>query len=303
MSDLVRLRPAASAGRRETYGSRHRATPRARPTPTPVSRPGYGDDAFFPAPPALAEFVLCLWRRRYPADVETLVQPTLPDGCIDVVSVNGCPAYAMGPETVRVDHPVRGGTEIIGVRLRPGVGARLFGAVAAELSDAGALLSDLPGAPRYLPGTRHTLELPSAAHRPLVDALLPRIAGAGPDDGVAYGAAWLARHPAASIDDLCVRLGWSPREVRRRFTLALGFGPKLMQRMLRFQRVLALAQRARGGADATLSRLAAACGYADQAHMTREFRALAFVTPRELLRGPFDATLPPLLERPPGHAG
>ena len=129
----------------------------------------------------------------------------------------------------------------------------------------------------------------SAEHRPLIEALLPRIVAAAPNDGVGFGVAWLARHPAATVDDLCARLGWSPREVRRRFTAALGFGPKVMQRMLRFQRVLTEVRYAR--TVMKLSQVAAVAGYADQAHMTREFRALARATPGSLLGGPFDATL------------
>jgi AraC-like DNA-binding protein len=62
-----------------------------------------------------------------------------------------------------------------------------------------------------------------------------------------------------------------------------------MQRMLRFQRVLTQARHA--GVPTTLSQVTAAAGYADQAHMTREFRALARATPGSLLGGPFDATL------------
>ena len=77
-------------------------------------------------------------------------------------------------------------------------------------------------------------------------------------------------------------------------TTALGFGPKAMQRMLRFQRALS---GRRAWPVATLSQLAASSGYADQAHMTREFRALAHTTPGSLLGGPFDPTLDPMLRR------
>jgi AraC-like DNA-binding protein len=248
-----------------------------------------------PPPAPLAELVLCLWRRRFPSDVPCVIQPTLPDGCIDLVSMNGGPVYVMGPETVGVSHVVSGGTDIVGLRLRPGVGARVFGGAVGELVDAGAPLLDLAGAPAVRGGTRHTLADSSPDHRPLIDALLPLIAAAGPDDGVAWGVGWLARHPAASIDDLCRHLGWSSRETRRRFTTALGFGPKVMQRMLRFQRALLLAELGYRHPHPPLGALAAAADYTDQPHMTREFRALAGATPGELLCGRFDATLHELL--------
>jgi methylphosphotriester-DNA--protein-cysteine methyltransferase len=125
----------------------------------------------------------------------------------------------------------------------------------------------------------------------LLEALLPRIVQGLPDDGVAYGVAWLARHPRGTVDGLCAALGWSPREVRRRFVAASGFGPKVMQRMLRFQRTLFLADGGLDPADRSLSRLACASGYADQAHMSREFRTLAGGTPNDLLGEHFDVTL------------
>jgi len=217
----------------------------------------------------------------------------MPDGCFDLLTVDDERPYLMGPETVRADHVVPGGTTIIGVRLRPGVGARLFGGVASHLVDGGAFLRDLGRSPGSSRRAALALGPTSAAHRPLIELLLPRILAATPNDGVAFGVDWLARHPAATVDELCARLGWSPREVRRRFTTALGFGPKVMQRMLRFQRSLTEARRAEAGT--TLSRVAAAAGYADQAHMTREFRALANTTPGSLLGGPFDPTLDPML--------
>lgn len=263
------------------------------PAPAPVGVERFGDDELLPPPPPLSEFVLYLWRREFPRGRAITIQPTMPDGCFDLLSVDAGEPYVMGPETVRADHSVPGGTVIVGVRLRPGVGARLFGPLASRLTDGGALVRDLDRSPGSGRISMLALGRTPAPYRPLIDALMPRIAAAAPDDGVAYGVAWLARHPAASVDHLCARLGWSPREVRRRFVAALGFGPKAMQRMLRFQRALSQARRA--GATTPLARVAAAAGYADQAHMTREFRTLANTTPGSLLGGPFDPTIDPLL--------
>jgi AraC-like DNA-binding protein len=263
------------------------------PARSPVGAERFGDDEILPPPPAVAEFVLYLWRREFPRSRPLTVQPTLPDGCFDLLTVDDESPYLMGPETVRADHMVPGGTTIVGVRLRPGVGARLFGGVTSRLVDGGAFLQDLGRGPGSARRAVLALGRTSAEHRSLIELLLPRMVAAGPDDGVAFGVEWLARHPSATVDELCARLGWSPREVRRRFTAALGFGPKAMQRMLRFQRALTEARRA--GPATTLSRIAAVAGYADQAHMTRDFRALAHTTPGSMLGGPFDPTLDPML--------
>jgi AraC-like DNA-binding protein len=58
----------------------------------------------------------------------------------------------------------------------------------------------------------------------------------------------------------------------------VGYGPKLLQRVLRFQAFLA----ACGDAAPGLAELAVEAGYADQAHLGRETRALAGLTPTEL---------------------
>lgn len=62
----------------------------------------------------------------------------------------------------------------------------------------------------------------------------------------------------------------------------MGYGPKTFQSVLRFQRLLKIAKES--DIRQALAELAADAGYADQAHMTREFRRFANVQPTELLR-------------------
>jgi AraC-like DNA-binding protein len=58
----------------------------------------------------------------------------------------------------------------------------------------------------------------------------------------------------------------------------VGLAPKALARTLRFQNALRLAGR---GLSRSWSGIAAECGYADQAHLIREFRALSGATPAE----------------------
>ncbi|WP_410617487.1 helix-turn-helix domain-containing protein [Amycolatopsis sp. lyj-109] len=71
----------------------------------------------------------------------------------------------------------------------------------------------------------------------------------------------------------------SERRPRRRFVHAVGYGPATYLRVSRFQRAVALAPRVGGPAA-----LAAAAGYADQAHLGRDCRALTGLTPRHFFR-------------------
>lgn len=74
------------------------------------------------------------------------------------------------------------------------------------------------------------------------------------------------------IGALCDRLEWSRRKVVEQFRREIGLPPKAVARILRFDAALAMARRAE---TPDWADIAAACSYADQAHLTREFSALA----------------------------
>lgn len=93
------------------------------------------------------------------------------------------------------------------------------------------------------------------------------------------------------IADLAEEVGWSARRLSGRFTAEFGLTPKAAARVIRFDRARRrLTDRARGGPvevwpDAGTRRslgladLAVDVGYYDQAHMDREFNALAGCPP------------------------
>jgi AraC-like DNA-binding protein len=85
---------------------------------------------------------------------------------------------------------------------------------------------------------------------------------------------------AGVVAALAARAGLSERQLHRRCLTAFGYGAKTLDRVLRLQRFLALG---RANAAASLAELAAAAGYADQAHLGHDCRALAGATPTELL--------------------
>jgi AraC-like DNA-binding protein len=75
------------------------------------------------------------------------------------------------------------------------------------------------------------------------------------------------------VGELAAELGCSRRHLVNRFREEIGAPPKLVARLMRFEHA-----RRRLGRE-PLARVAAACGYADQAHLTREFTELAGVPP------------------------
>jgi AraC-like DNA-binding protein len=80
------------------------------------------------------------------------------------------------------------------------------------------------------------------------------------------------------VRTLARELGWSPRHFGERFRCELGIAPKVAARVLRFGRSRRMMQ---GDTSRSLSDVAAACGFYDQAHLAREWRALAGCPPSQ----------------------
>jgi AraC-like DNA-binding protein len=226
------------------------------------------------APAWIARPVACVW-----STLATGEGAVLPDACADLVHVTGRGAFVAGPDT----GPVRGaiavtGAEVTGLRLRPGHAAAALGLPAGELRDRRVALADLWGA-RGAELSARLEDAPSVAVRQalLAEAVATRVA---PADPLALGAVGLlARDPGRRVADVAAELAVSERHLLRRLSAAVGYGPKTLARILRFQRLLALAERGVGG----LAELALAAGYADQPHMTGEVSRLAGAPPTAVL--------------------
>jgi AraC-like DNA-binding protein len=109
----------------------------------------------------------------------------------------------------------------------------------------------------------------------------------GAPDRALVRAAELLEDPEARAEEVAEQIGLSERQLRRRCHEAVGYGPKTLQRVLRFRRFVAQIDAAAGpphGPARDLATIAAKVGYADQAHLTRECRALAGLTPAALAR-------------------
>lgn len=101
--------------------------------------------------------------------------------------------------------------------------------------------------------------------------------GAVPSDPVA-DEAWrtIGRAPQTPIDALARRMGWSRRALGQHFSNEYGLSPKQMASVERFSRSHHLLK---GAEPVLLAAVAAECGYADQAHMAREWRRICGLSP------------------------
>ncbi|MDQ6777418.1 MAG: helix-turn-helix domain-containing protein [Actinomycetota bacterium] len=213
--------------------------------------------------------VACTWEQTTTTQYE---QQIVPDACVDLIWAGGRLTVA-GPDTRARVMTLESGSRFVGARLRPGAAGAALGLPASELRDvspdaaevlgrdvAAALLEELAGGsdPHVL--LLRAVELRGAELDPLVCAAV-----------VALG------RPRARVGPVAAELGVSARQLHRRVSDAVGYGPKMLARVLRFRRLQALP-------PAPLVERALEVGYADQAHMTAEVSQLAGLSPVRFLK-------------------
>ncbi|GII05946.1 helix-turn-helix domain-containing protein [Planobispora takensis] len=223
--------------------------------------------------PALAGRVACLWTSEATTARTQLV---VPDGCVDLIWSPGGPHVA-GPDTGPMSVPISPGDRYAGVRFRPGAVGEVFGVPVEALRDQRVPLSDLGG----LPGLPLDAEPPGGMTAEILQRALAVRLRAAPGPDPAAPAIAEALRAGRSVGEVAWDLGLGERQLHRRCVRAFGYGPKVLQRVVRFQRALRLA-----GTGLRLAEVALASGYADQAHMSNEVRRLAGVSLSRLLDRP-----------------
>ncbi|HEY1370483.1 MAG TPA: helix-turn-helix domain-containing protein [Gaiellaceae bacterium] len=221
----------------------------------------------------LADRIACTWTSSVPAGEPPRESVVLPDACMDLIW-DGSRLFVAGPDVSAVAVVQPPGSRLVGIRFRPGAAPGFLGAPASEFVDEDIALADLRRT------DAHELEerLHAATSVEVARATLERaVARTDPiDPAVGAVVRLLARGRCEPLAD---SIGLSERQLRRRCTAALGYGPKTLERIVRLRRFLRLAEaRPEDG----LAYLAALAGYADQAHLTRECVRLAGATPRAL---------------------
>lgn len=212
-----------------------------------------------PPPPALDELVECGWH----SDGVHPALRVLPDGCMDLMRINGRVVVA-GPDTTAfLSDQVGDGC---GLRFRSGALPRLLGVPAAELQNIRVPLDELrPDAG------------PDAGDGSLV-AIATRLAAAAPRTETAPWSLRLLSHVThqlsggTSVSAVADEIGWSTRNLQRQCTAVYGYGPATLRRVLRFRRATALLR-----SGVLVSEVAARSGYSDAPHLHREVRELAGV--------------------------
>jgi AraC-like DNA-binding protein len=202
---------------------------------------------------------------------------------------DGTSLFVAGPDTGPVSLADRPGAVYAGVRFRTGRAHPILGVPAWELVDQRVPLRELG---RHDSSERLIADLqfapsPEAAAQLLENDVLALLPNAGKPDPVVDalvahlgGTSGIPADPSTSkVADISVRIGVSERELLRRCRAAIRYGPKTLDRILRFQRACS-----RSLPSSTLADLAVDSGYADQSHLARECRRLAGLTPSDLFK-------------------
>ena len=179
---------------------------------------------------------------------------------------------------VVIDSP--GAAECIQIDFTPIGACRFFGVPMSELAGRMVTLDELGD--RDISRLRQQLwqEQNWDARLDLAEAfVLDRLQQSEPADPAVLWAfdQILAAKGNLSIARLADRLDWSRKHLAHLFHAKLGLAPKAIARMIRFHNAVETA-RAEAGTD--WADIAAACGYADQAHLTREFVEFSGTTPQ-----------------------
>lgn len=244
-----------------------------------------------PPLPELAGVVRTVWVQR--TGTAAYVQRHLPTGGVEIHFPIGGRPQLVGPLTGPEIEVIPAHTTIVGVRFHPGTAPPL----PTVLDD---LVNQRPGLAELWRGSVDRLVeamalagTPERALMHLQSHVLQEFRSTVRMDPLVGEAvqALMPWHPV-DIDSLATHLALSASQLRRRCLHALGMSPKVLQRTLRFQGFLALAQAGavatgRRGADG-MAGLAIDAGYADQAHLSRECLRLTGLTPRQLLGGTID---------------
>ncbi|MGP4000091.1 helix-turn-helix domain-containing protein [Streptomyces sp. 8N706] len=212
-----------------------------------------------------------LWTRT----ADDSPQRVLPDGCTDLIWMGGELVVA-GPDTRA--HLAEGspGTRYVGLRFPPGRGPVVLGVPAHELRDQRVPLAALwPGGRVRLLADRVSDAADPAGV--LEGIAADRLREVRPPDPL-LGAVITALRARESVHGVAEAAGVGERQLHRRCLAAFGYGPKTLARVLRMNQALDLARE-----GTPFAAVAAAAGYADQAHLAREVKAFAGVPLSELL--------------------
>jgi AraC-like DNA-binding protein len=235
----------------------------------------------------LTPHVAAVWVHHVGPRDEPYVHRSVPHGGIEVSCVLGDRLQVIGPRSQARAQTLAVGATVVGVRFEPWAGRALVGSP-TQLGDV-----DLPGEEVWGRAAEGVADRMAATDPWEAAAELQRWVTATVDfearrdRAIEHLVQACAAGELRSVITAQRDLDISERQLRRRCHDVTGSSPAVILRVMRFQRFVALAQRAVAtaapGATRSLAAMAAACGYADHGHLTRECRRMTGEPPSTYL--------------------
>jgi len=230
-------------------------------------------------PPALRPFVECLWVHGFDEPPPEGGRRLLPSGRSDLVWIGGLGVQIAGPQS-RYSYALDLERVLVfGARFHPGAAPYLLRTPATELVDRTIALDAIdPRFARRLDDRLGDAREARAALDVFGAELERRVRTIEPPAPAVREAVRMLGDGRWTVAEIAARTFVSERALQRRFAQDVGYGPKLLQRVLRFQRFMRELTTPR----VELARAGLLAGYADQSHLSRETRRLAGLSPRQL---------------------
>lgn len=255
-----------------------------------------------PPPAALASSVVCcIWRKIEPgassdAQLESHV-PANVYGCINLIDLGnvsisgGDPGrlpgkFITGPFTAPLPTFATAPLRSLSIVVHPWVLREWFGADVQSMVNAIQDMEHLPGDSVWQKavGAQITAAIsqPELLGEALAGLNAPSTLAAERTSLELLGSCLLS---AGSVASAAQALDLSERQFERHFKKHMGLSPKLWLRIKRFEDALVSMAIDQDGELTGLGGIAADTGFSDQAHMSREFRAISGATPLAMQKG------------------
>ncbi|AWH97233.1 hypothetical protein A6048_05155 [Dietzia psychralcaliphila] len=192
------------------------------------------------------------------------------DGCVDLILRDDAVLVA-GPSTRWIDTLADGDEGSFGLRLPPGEAASVLGVPLVDLADKRLALEEV------VPARDQRI---TAALRKIAGGLRPAIDLTTSITSATRWTGFVRRSASGLVPARVVaeELAWSERTFRRRMAIEFGYGYATLVRIERAGRARSVLR-----SGASVSAAAALVGYADQPHLSREFRRLVGMSPGQFV--------------------
>lgn len=246
--------------------------------------------------PALAPFIKCFWSLKASATGAPEVQRIVPDGCMELIIHCGDPyeqylqegifvlqprSFVFGQITTLLEIRPTGKSDIIAARFHPDGFVPVASMPISEMENKAVALKELFGEE----GNQLEIQVMSSetslsrVHQ-IEGFFLQKLTSPETLERLIRSGIELLNkfNGQVSVADLAALLNTNRRQLERKFSTSVGISPKQLSKIIRLQSALKMLEQKQ---FSSLTSLAYANGYFDQAHFIKDFKELTGMSPKK----------------------